>query len=162
MLPNNPGVAGVATHVDTARKAWELFFLKDRIKIVLERTNQRIRKVRSLCPVHIFDGDRYMYLEESKETELLSFIGLVSLRRAWGLIMHTVNELFSERIVPGFGATMSKNGFHFLNTCITFDDASSRQTRWKHDRFVAFCRPTIFKIFNSNCSSLRISFLMII
>ena len=46
---------------------------------------------------------------------------------------------------------MSKNRFRFLNTCITFDDASSRQTRWKRDRFAAF--RTIFEIFNSNCST---------
>ena len=96
MLPNNPRVVGVATHADTTRKAWELFFSKDMIKIVLERTNKRIRKVRSLCPVHIFDGDRYTYLEESNATELLSFIGLVCLRGAWGLNMHTVDELFKE------------------------------------------------------------------
>ena len=151
MLPNNPGVVGVATHADTARKALELFFSKDMIKIVLERTNKRIRKVRSLCPVHIFDGDRYTYLKESNETELLSFIGLVYLRGAWGLNMHTVDELFSERSVPDFGATMSKNRFRFLNACITFDDASSRQTRWKRDRFAAF--RTIFEIFYSNCST---------
>ena len=87
MLPNNPGVAVVATHADTARKAWELFFSKDMIKIVLKRTNKRIRKVRSLCPVHTFDDDRYTYLEESNETKLLSFIGLVYLRGAWELNM---------------------------------------------------------------------------
>ena len=151
VLPNNPGVAGVSTHADTARKAWELFFSKDMIKIVLERTNKRIRKVRSLCPVHIFDDDRYTYLEESNDTELLSFIALVYLRGAWGLNMHAVDELFSERSVPDFGATMSKNCFRFPNTCITFDDASSRQTRWKRDRFAAF--RTMFEIFNSNCST---------
>ena len=150
VLPNNP-VVGVATDADTARKAWELFFSKDMIKIVLERTNKRIRKVRSLCPVHIFDDDRYTYLEESNETELLSFIGLVYFHGAWGLNMHTVDELFSKRSVPDFGATMSKNRFRFLNTCITFDDTSSRQTRWKRDRFAAF--HTIFEIFNSNCST---------
>ena len=55
------------------------------IKIVLERTNKRIRKVRSLCPVHIFDDDRYTYLEESNETELLSFIGLYILTRSMGI-----------------------------------------------------------------------------
>ena len=40
LLQNNPGVAGVATHADTARKAWELFFSKDRMKIMLERTKE--------------------------------------------------------------------------------------------------------------------------
>ena len=53
--------------------------------------------------------------------------------------------------VSDFGATMSKNRFRFLNTCITFDDASSRQTCWKRDRFAAF--RTIFEIFNLNCST---------
>ena len=121
------------------------------VKIVLERTNKRIRKVRSLCPVHIFDDDRYTYLEKRNETELLSFIRLVYLRGAWGLNTLTVDELFNERNVPDFEATMTKNRLRFLNTCITFDDASSRQTRWKRDRFAAF--RTIFEIFNSNCST---------
>ena len=73
-----------------------------------------MKKVRSLCPIHVFDDHRYTYLEETNETELLSFIGLKYLHGRGGLNSHTVDELYSEQSVPDFGATLSKNRFRFF------------------------------------------------
>ena len=116
-----------------------------------QHTNNRIRKVRSLFPVHVFNAHQYTYLEETNKTERLLFIGQIYLHGAWGLNLHTVDELFNERSVPDFGVTMIKNRFYFLNACITFDKASFRHSRWKLDRFAVF--RNFFEILNSNCST---------
>ena len=33
-----------------------------------QHANNRLRKVRSLCPAHVFDDHRYTYSEETNET----------------------------------------------------------------------------------------------
>ena len=72
------------------------------------------------------------------ETEILAFIGLMYLRGLAGMCNHDVKYLYSAPMGPQpFGAIMSKNRFHFLYACISFDDLSIRPLRWKHDRFAA-------------------------
>ena len=50
---------------------------------------------------------------------------------------------------PVFSATIFSNRFKFLIAHISFDDRTSRPTRWQHDRFASFCE--IFEEFNKNC-----------
>ena len=84
------------------------------------------------------------------ETEILAFIGLMYLRGLAGMCNHDVKYLYSALMGPQpFGATMSKNQFQFLYACISFDDLSTRQARWKHDRFAAIRE--LFEIFGENC-----------
>ena len=56
------------------------------------------------------------------------------------------HEIFGN---PVFSATKSTNRLKFLIVHISFDDHTSRPTRWQHDRFAAFCE--IFEEFNKNC-----------
>ena len=72
------------------------------------------------------------------ETEILAFIGLMYLRDLAGMCNHDVKYLYSALMVlQPFGATLSKNRFQFLYAYISFDDISTRQARWEHDRFAA-------------------------
>ena len=48
---------------------------------------------------------------------------------------------------------MSRNRFAFLCRFIQFDDATTREERWKRDRFAAIRE--IFEAFNSNCAKVR-------
>ena len=84
------------------------------------------------------------------ETEILAFIGLMYLRGLAGMCNHDVKYLYSALMGPQpFGTTMSKNRFQFLYACISFDDLSTCQARWKHDRFAAIRE--LFEIFGKNC-----------
>ena len=56
---------------------------------------------------------------------------------------------------PFFRATMSKERFRFLHACLSFDDPSTRQPRWKQDKFSAI--RDLFEQFNQTCSKHLIS-----
>ena len=47
------------------------------------------------------------------------------------------HEIFGN---PVFSATMSRNRFKFLIAHISFDDHTSRPTRWQHDRLQLFTK----------------------
>ena len=84
------------------------------------------------------------------ETEILAFVGLMYLRGLAGMCNHDVKYLYSALMSSQlFGATMSKNQFQFLYACISLDNLSTRQARWKHDRFAA--TRELFEIFGENC-----------
>ena len=92
----------------------------------------------------------YNFMNVVDETEILAFIGLLYLRGLARMCNHDVKYLYSALMGPQrFGATMSKNRFQFLYACISFDDLSTRQARWKHDRFAAIRE--LFEIFGENC-----------
>lgn len=69
-----------------------------------------------------------------------------------GLNHHNYKLLFKDAVGhPVFGACMSCNRFCFLHSNISFDDMTTRQDRFLHDRFAA--ARELFEQFNENCSS---------
>ena len=52
---------------------------------------------------------------------------------------------------PIFSATMSLNRYWFLNHYLSLDDKSTRDERWKKDRFAA--AREVFEHWNENCGS---------
>jgi hypothetical protein len=51
--------------------------------------------------------------------------------------------------------TMSRNRFKFIRANLCFDDSSTRDDRWKPDRFAAIRE--IFECFNFDCMSCLVS-----
>ena len=90
---------------------------------------------------------RYWYILLTDPSEVLALIYmrglLVQAHQSTNAIFY---EIFSN---PVFSATMSRNKFKVLIAHISFDDHTSRPTRWQHDGFAAFRK--IFEEFNENC-----------
>jgi len=121
------------------------------LDIVLGCTNERIKQVRGALPIHVLENSKYTYFRETDEIELESFFGLLYMRGLLGQNNHSSSILFSAVTGhPVFSATMSQKRFEFLHSCISFDDITTRQERWKNDRFTAFRH--IFSVFCDNCS----------
>ena len=128
------GPTGVAKQATDAKSSWELFSQKI-LEIVVTCTNQRIGKPKQ--SLNLSNKTWYNFMDVVDETEILAFIGLMYLRGLAGMYNHDVKYLYSALMgSQPFGATMSKNPFQFLYACISFD-LSTRQARWKHDRFAA-------------------------
>ena len=148
VIIGQPGPTGVAKHATDAKSSWELFFLQKILEIVVKCTNQRIEKAKQ--NLNLSSKTWYNFMDVVDETEILAFIGLMYLRGLALMCNHDVKYLYSALMDPQpFGATMSKNRFQFLYACISFDDLSTRQARWKHDRFAAIRE--LFEIFGENC-----------
>lgn len=151
VITGRVGVRGVAKQAKQPRKAWELFFSREMLLRVVERTNTRISRLREGYTDEILSDSRYSFLGESSEQEMAAFIGLIYMRGLLNLNTHDTDVLFNDTTGhPVFGATMSKNRFKFLMQNIKFDDAETRPRRWNSDRFAAF--RAIFEMLNNNCS----------
>ena len=129
----------------TPLEAWELFISDDMLNSVVLHTNKKIdSKNQGLSQVQ--------YPNHSTDVaEIRAFIGLRYARGLLGRNHQFFRLLFQDPDGHNiFGATMSVSRFQFLNTMITFDDASTRSQRFPYDRFAAF--RTFFEKFNDNCS----------
>ena len=95
-------------------------------------------------------SSRYGYIRLTNPSEVLALIGIIHMPGLLGQAHQGTNAMFHKifgNLV--FSATMSRNRFKFLIAHISFDDHTSRSTRWQHDRFAAFSE--IFEEFNENC-----------
>ena len=83
-------------------------------------------------------SNKYPQFKETSIIEMKAFLGLLYYRGLYGMNMHDVNLLFSERHGPPvFSACMSRMRFKFLQAHICFDALENREDRWEHDRFTA-------------------------
>ena len=102
-------------------------------------------------PEEVRSNDKCTYLREVTKEELLAFFGISYARGLLGQNFLKLRRLFSVDVGhPIFSASMSFNRLVFIKAMISFDDANTRQERWRTDRFAAF-RET-FEEFNKNCA----------
>lgn len=135
VITNTPGLTSYSRNADTPEKAFSLFLTDRMIASICVHTNTRIKEtVLEKMP----EGADYPEIMETNIIEMKAFIGLMYYRGLYGMNMHRVNILFSERHgAPVFSACMSRNRFEFLQGHLCFDHAADRDERWKHDRFTA-------------------------
>ena len=104
---------------------------------IVEYTNRKIEE----AIIRFENTDKYPYKSYVKiidDVDLRAFIGIMYLRGLYGLNRHNIRVLFSDRHgMPVFGATMSRLRFEFILKYLSFDDHTTREERWKQDRFAA-------------------------
>ena len=133
-------------------QAWMLFFTKTMLDIIVIETNRKIEETMvQLQSMPVADSSsRYEYMRLTNPSEVLALIGMIYMRGLLGQAHQSINAMFHEIFGnPVFSATMSRNRFKFLIAHISFDDHTTRPTRWQHGRFAAF--RNIFEEFNKNC-----------
>ena len=93
-------------------------------------------------PYNIVAQDsRYSYMKEVTVEDIYAFIGLYKLNTL------SADKLFSNDFGPSiFSSTMSRNRFVFIRAHLSFDDETTRENRWQHDRFATMRK--VFEVFN--------------
>ena len=126
-------------------------FTDDMITTVLNNTNKKIMALIEQLPEEVRSNDKCTYLREVTKEELLAFFGISYARGLLGQNFLKLRRLFSVDVGhPIFSASMSFNRLVFIKAMISFDDANTRQERWRTDRFAAFRE--IFEEFNKCCT----------
>ena len=117
--------------------------------MIVTWTNQSIKQSLSICKQSASDKN-VAHLYETNEREMKAFIGLWYIR---GLLNWNNNDItFAYSQIYGnkiFYATMSIKHFRFLCGNLCFDDISSKNTRFQHDRAAAI--RDLLKSFVHNC-----------
>ena len=150
VILGNPGPTSEASSAMDCLQSWKLFFPQSMIDCVIQCTNKRIEMARRAFQK--VSASLLSFTRDTDDIEICAFIGLMYIRGFAGMNNHDVARLYDPIMgPPPFGATMSKNRFQFLYTCISFDDFNTREERWKHDRFAAMRE--LFECFNKNCST---------
>ena len=153
IITGRQGPQPKATHTPTPRSAFELFFTEDIMREIVLCTNRKVQRTLSKLPENfVAQNSKYTYMKETTIEELYAFIGLYIYRGLYKLSTLSVDKLFSNMYGPPvFSATMSRNRFTFILAHLCFDNESTRDGRWKVDRFAAI--RDIFESFNLECMS---------
>ena len=135
----------------TPLDVWQLFITDSMLKEIVNCTNKAINKtwqqygMSKTCSISC----------ATDVIELKAYFGLMYLRgsinmngKAAKFLYQSKNYLFSSV----FRAIMSLNRFRFLSAHIAFDDYSTRQSRWKYDKFAAL--RSLFESFITNCAKI--------
>ena len=130
---------------------WKNFFTDDMITTVLNNTNKKIMTLIEQLPEEVHSNDKYRYLMEVTKEELLAFFGILCTRSLLGQNFLRLRRFFTVDVGhPIFSASMSFNRLVFIKAMISFDDANTRQERWRTDRSAPF--RGIFDEFNKCCA----------
>ena len=83
-----------------------------------------------------------------------AFVGILYLRAAFQLNLLDWEIIWNHESAHDiFGTTVSVNRFKFICRFGTFDDKTTRQDRWKNDKFA--CMREIFEAMNSRNANMR-------
>ena len=117
---------------------WTNFFTNDMITTVLNNTNKIMVLIEQL-PEEVRSNDKYTYLGEVTKEELLAFFGASYAMGLLGQNFLKLRRLFRVNVGhPIFSASMSFNHLFVIKAMKSFDDANTRQERWRTDRFASF------------------------
>ena len=147
--------SAAARSADTPLKCFDLFFTPEMIRICTEKTNQNIDARMNSLPVErqarIRESDKYPWMKKLDCVMMRAYLGLCFLRGLYKQNHWSAERIWEDRIGhPVFRATMSYNRFMFISSNFCMDDVSTRDERWKNDRFAA--AREVWELFNDACS----------
>ena len=100
------------------------------------------------------DSDKYPHFKLVDRIDMKTFIGILYLRAAFRLNLLGREIIWNHELAHDiFGATVSVNRFKFICRFGAFDGKTTRQDRWKNDKFA--CMREIFEAMNSRNASMR-------
>ena len=151
IITGRQGVQPKAKGTNTNREAFQLLITPVMISSIAQYTNLKINSPIEKLPENFLEENfRYNFLKITNDLEIHAVIGLILYRGIYQLNTLNVDKLFSNQYGrPIFSETMSRNRFTFLLANLSFDDDSTRDERWKFDRFAAFRE--FFESFNNEC-----------
>ena len=149
VIRGREGFAPFAKDTRTNKEAFEHFITRDIIHKVVNYTTLKIEKLVAELPDD-FDNNKYPFIKPTIPSEISAFVGLFLYRGLYKLNTISINKLFSTNYGPPiFSATMSRNRFTFLLANLAFHDQTTRDNRWRKDRFAAIRE--FFEDFNDQC-----------
>lgn len=149
IITQMPGVTQRAKSATSEVDCWNLFFSNDMLQTILAYTNSRIARRIASCQ----DLSKHTYMKECSMIEFKAFIGLLYIA---GLIRSGRQNLSDLWASDGTGVeifrlVMSEQRFHFIQSCLCFDDDATRDQR----KFLDNLAPIrdLFEIFVENCKT---------
>lgn len=142
-----PGVAPEAKAALSEFASWNLFFTDEMLQLILNYTNERIRPKIALCN----NLSKYTHIKECSMAELKALFGLLYLAGLNRSGRQNLSDLWSTdgTGVEIYRLVMSKQRFYFLQSCLTFDNLSTREERRQFDNLAPIRE--LFEAFVENC-----------
>lgn len=142
-----PGVTPEAKSATSELECWDLFFSNDMLQNVLKFTNVRIQRKIESCN----DLAKHTYMKECSIEEFKAFIGLLYIAGLNRSGRQNLSDLWSSdgTGVEIFRLVMSQQRFHFIQSCLCFDDDNTRQHRKQLDNLAPIRE--LFGAFVENC-----------
>ena len=146
------GLKRVANNATTELDHFMLFLTNPMFEQLVNNTNTKIQQFIGRLPDNFNEKFKYPFIKETNHPEMKDFIGLFIYRGLYKLNTMAIKKLFSKKYGPPmFSAVMSRNRFVFILHNFSFDDDTTRNERWKLDRFAVI--RVFFESFNDNCMS---------
>lgn len=142
-----PGVSLEARSAQSELDCWSLFCNEDMLSIVLTYTNMQIAERKAACEVVA----NHYFMKEISMSELKAYIGLLYIAGFYRSGRQNTVDLWASdgTGVEIFRLTMARQRFHFIQSCLRFDDKSTREERKQLDNLAPIRQ--IFEMFVENC-----------
>lgn len=145
-----PGVNLVAQGTKSGLECWNLFITFDMLCKIQTYTNLRIEERRASCA----DLSKHRYMTTVSTSELKAYIGLLFIAGFYRSNRQNLNDLWQAdgTGVEIFRLTMSIQRFFFIQSCLRFDDKSTRAERHKLDNLAPIRE--VFEAFVEQCQKM--------
>nr|XP_021191520.2 piggyBac transposable element-derived protein 4-like [Helicoverpa armigera] len=145
-----PIISGAKPNAQKAKTeldCWNLFFTEDIMEEILRHTNVEINSK----PVPETPNTRAYIIKETSMDELMAVLGLMYIAGLNNSTGYNLTDLWRSdgTGVDIFRMTMSLQRFNFLQTCLRFDDATTREARNSVDNIAPI--RSMFEKFVENC-----------
>lgn len=145
IIRQTPGVSPAARSAQSELECWSVFCPETILSVMLNHTNSQIRERNSACEAIPH------FRKEMDMSELKAFIGLLYIAGFYRSSRQNTIDLWASdgTGVEIFRLTMSRQRFHFIQSCLRFDDKSTRNERKLFDNLAPIRQ--VFEIFVENC-----------
>lgn len=142
-----PGVTQEAKSATSELECWGLFFSNEMLQNILRYTNVRIQRKIVSCE----DLSKHTYIKECSMAEFKAFIGLLYIAGLNRSGRQNLSDLWASdgTGVEIFRLVMSEQRFHFIQSCLCFDDDTTREQRQQLDNLAPIRE--LFDTFVENC-----------
>lgn len=144
-----PGVTQGAKFATSELECWGLFFSNEMLQNILRYTNVRIKRKIEACE----DLSKHTYMKECSMEEFRAFLGLLYIAGLNRSGRQNLSDLWASdgTGVEVFRLVMSQQRFHFIQSCLCFDDDTTREQRKQLDNLAPIRE--LFEAFVENCKT---------
>ncbi|XP_041986312.1 piggyBac transposable element-derived protein 4-like [Aricia agestis] len=145
IIRQTSGVSQVAKLAQSELECWSLFFPESMLSIILTHTNLQIRERNTGCE------SIPHFKKEIDMPEFKAFIGLLYIAGFYRSGRQNTVDLWASdgTGVEIFRLTMSRQRFHYIQSCLRFDNKDTRDERKLLDNIAPIRQ--VFEMFVENC-----------
>ncbi|CAG9575734.1 unnamed protein product [Danaus chrysippus] len=150
IIRQTPGVSPAARSAQSELECWSVFCPDTMLSVMLTHTNSQIRERNSASEAIPH------YRKEMDMSELKAFFGLLYIAGFYRSGRQNTIDLWvpDGTEVEIFRLTKPRQRFHFIQSCLRFDDKSTREERKLFDNLAPIRQ--VFDIFVENCRKVYI------